>query len=102
MWQRQSVLEFQLMKGCWLKFDYLIEARRYSNRSEAIRDLIHNALVEEEWGRGNDETVGTVSLVYDHHTCDLSDKFTEHQHTHHKEIISALHVLLMQIIVLKW
>jgi hypothetical protein len=44
MWQRQSVLEFQLIKGCWLKFDYLIEARRYSNRSEAIRDLIHNAL----------------------------------------------------------
>lgn len=102
MWQRQSVLEFQLMKGCWLKFDYLIEERWYSNCSEAIRDLIRNALVEEEWGRGNDETVGTVSLVYDHHKRDLSDKLTEHQHTHHKEIISALHVLLMQIIVLKW
>lgn len=88
------------------KFDELIEAKGYSNRSEAIRDLIRNSLVEEVWGRGNEETVGTVSLVYDHHTRDLADKLTEHQHTHHKEIISALHVHLdahhcLEIVVLK-
>jgi CopG family nickel-responsive transcriptional regulator len=88
------------------KFDYLIEKKGYSNRSEAIRDLIRNALVEEEWGRGNEEAVGTLSLVYDHHTRDLSDKLTEHQHTHHKEIISALHVHLdahhcLEVVVIK-
>ena len=88
------------------KFDDLIEAKGYSNRSEAIRDLIRNALVEEEWGRGNEETVGTVSLVYDHHTRDLSDKLTDQQHSHHKEIISALHVHLdahhcLEVVVLK-
>ena len=76
------------------KFDALIDEKGYSNRSEAIRDLIRNALVEEEWARENQEMVGTVSLVYDHHTRDLSDKLTEHQHSHHKEIISALHVHL--------
>jgi len=88
------------------KFDALIDEKGYSNRSEAIRDLIRNALVEEEWGRGNQSTVGTVSLVYDHHTRDLSDKLTEHQHSHHKEIISALHVHLdahhcLEVVVLK-
>jgi CopG family nickel-responsive transcriptional regulator len=88
------------------KFDHLIEEKGYSNRSEAIRDLIRNALVEEEWGRGNEEAVGTLSLVYDHHTRDLSDKLTEHQHTHHKEIISALHVHLdahhcLEVVVIK-
>ena len=88
------------------KFDDLIAAKGYSNRSEAIRDLIRNALVEEQWGGGNEETVGTVSLVYDHHTRDLSDKLTEHQHTHHKEIISSLHVHLdahhcLEVVVLK-
>jgi len=88
------------------KFDELIETKGYSNRSEAIRDLIRNSLVEEVWGRGNEETVGTVSLVYDHHTRDLADKLTEHQHTHHKEIISALHVHLdahycLEVVVLK-
>ena len=60
------------------KFDALIDEKGYSNRSEAIRDLIRNALVEEEWARENQEMVGTVSLVYDHHTRDLSDKLTEH------------------------
>lgn len=88
------------------KFDNLLEEKGYSNRSEAIRDLIRNALVEEEWARANEETVGTVSLVYDHHTRDLSDKLTEHQHSHHKEIISALHIHLdahhcLEVVVIK-
>jgi CopG family nickel-responsive transcriptional regulator len=88
------------------KFDALIDEKGYINRSEAIRDLIRNALVEEEWARENQEMVGTVSLVYDHHTRDLSDKLTEHQHSHHKEIISALHVHLddhhcLEVVVIK-
>ena len=88
------------------RFDSLIDEKGYINRSEAIRDLIRNALVEEEWARENQEMVGTVSLVYDHHTRDLADKLTEHQHSHHKEIISALHVHLdahhcMEVVVIK-
>jgi CopG family nickel-responsive transcriptional regulator len=88
------------------RFDALIAEKGYVNRSEAIRDLIRNALVEEEWTKENDETVGTVSLVYDHHTRDLSDKLTEHQHSHHKEIISSLHVHLdehhcLEVVVIK-
>jgi len=76
------------------KFDSLIDEKGYSNRSETIRDLIRNALVGEEWAQKNQEAVGTVTLVYDHHTKDLSDKLTEHQHSHHEEIVSALHVHL--------
>ena len=88
------------------RFDALIDEKGYINRSESIRDLIRNALVEEEWTRENKEMVGTVSLVYDHHTRDLSDKLTEHQHSHHKEIISALHVHLddhhcLEVVVIK-
>lgn len=88
------------------RFDALIAEKGYVNRSEAIRDLIRNALVEEEWDKEDAETVGTVSLVYDHHTRDLSDKLTECQHSHHKEIISALHVHLdehhcLEVVVIK-
>lgn len=88
------------------RFDRLIDEKGYSNRSEAIRDLIRNALVEEEWSNESEETVGTVSLVYDHHTRDLADKLTEHQHSHHKEIISSLHVHLdahhcLEVVVIK-
>ena len=89
------------------KFDRLIESKGYSNRSEAVRDLIRNALVDEQWARDDqEEMVGTVSLVYDHHTRELSDKLTEHQHSHHRNIISALHVHLdahhcLEVVVLK-
>ena len=75
-------------------FDQLIEQKSYMNRSEAIRDLIRASLVEEQLGSEDQEAVGTVTLVYNHHVRDLSDKLTEHQHSHHDQIISALHVHL--------
>jgi CopG family transcriptional regulator, nickel-responsive regulator len=75
-------------------FDQLIEQKGYMNRSEAIRDLIRSSLVESKWEAGDEETVGTVTLIYNHHVRDLSDKLTEHQHAHHDRIISALHVHL--------
>ena len=75
-------------------FDQLIEQKSYMNRSEAIRDLIRASLVEERLGSEDQEAVGTVTLVYNHHVRDLSDKLTEQQHTYHDRIISALHVHL--------
>ncbi|MFO7984213.1 MAG: nickel-responsive transcriptional regulator NikR [Desulfuromonadales bacterium] len=76
------------------RFDEMTRQKGYINRSEAIRDLIRAALVEDQWGRGEEEIVGTVTLVYDHHTRDLSEKLTEQQHTHHDDIVSTLHVHL--------
>ena len=65
------------MEGSLLaSFDKLIEGKGYSNCSEAVRDLIRNALVDEQWSHEDEEAVGTVSLVYDHHTRELSDKLT--------------------------
>jgi CopG family transcriptional regulator, nickel-responsive regulator len=75
-------------------FDKLIEEKGYVNRSEAIRDLIRASLVELKWEGEEEETVGTVTLVYNHHVRDLSDKLTEHQHAHHDNIVSTLHVHL--------
>jgi CopG family nickel-responsive transcriptional regulator len=88
-------------------FDQLIAGKGYVNRSEAIRDMIRSALVEEQVeSTDNTPTVGTVTLVYDHHTRDLSDKLTEHQHSHHDAIVSALHVHLdahhcLEVIVIR-
>jgi len=88
------------------RFDQHIEDKGYVNRSEAIRDLIRSALVDEEWARDDKEIVGTVTLVYDHHTRDLADKLTDQQHSHHDSIISALHVHLdahhcLEVVVVK-
>jgi len=76
------------------RFDKLVNEKGYANRSEAIRDLIRDALVEQTWEEGTEETVGTVTLVYNHHVRDLSDRLTEQQHNHHHEIVSALHIHL--------
>jgi len=92
----------QLLK----RFDEQIDEKGYKNRSEAIRDLIRNSLVEEELSNDAMNIVGSISLVYDHHTRDLAEKLTDHQHSHSKVIISALHVHLdahhcLEIIVVK-
>ena len=76
------------------KFDGLIVKKGYRNRSEALRDLVRNLLVEEYWTQGGKETVGTVTIVYSHHVRELSEILTEIQHHYHSEIISCLHVHL--------
>jgi CopG family nickel-responsive transcriptional regulator len=76
------------------KFDNVVDHKGYENRSEAIRDLVRNLLVEEEWAAGDAETVGTITLVYDHHVHDLQDNLTELQHNLHEDIISSIHVHL--------
>jgi CopG family nickel-responsive transcriptional regulator len=76
------------------KFDDLISKRGYTNRSEAFRDLIRDELVEEAWGSPERKVVGTVSIVYDHHTRQLSDRLTDLQHEFYHHVLSTLHVHL--------
>lgn len=73
------------------RFDSLIEGEGYMNRSEAIRDLIRERLVEEEW-REEDEVCGGILLVYDHHRHHLTEKITEIQHHFYKLVISTQHI----------
>lgn len=76
------------------KFDALIERKGYRARSEAIRDLIRDRLVEEEWESGDQETVGTITIIYNHHTRELDHALTDLQHQSYHQIVSALHVHL--------
>ena len=75
------------------RFDRLCKRRKYQNRSEALRDLVRDALVRDEW-QGDEEIVGTITLVYDHHTRELGDSLTQVQHDHFDAILSNLHVHL--------
>lgn len=82
------------------------DKKGYTNRSEAIRDLIRDALVEEEWQEPNARVAATVTLIYDHHTRLLGKKLTDLQHDHEKLIISTLHVHLdhdncLEVIILR-
>jgi CopG family nickel-responsive transcriptional regulator len=74
-------------------FDALIQHKGYGSRSEAIRDLIRDALVREETLR-NEEVIGTISIVYDHHQRELQSQLTDRQHDCARLIVSSLHVHL--------
>lgn len=76
------------------KLDRLARKKGYSNRSEAIRDLIRNQFVKEEWGKKGKEVVGTVTLVYSHDAHELAEKLTDLQHSHYKNIVSTTHIHL--------
>jgi len=87
-------------------FDTLINDAGYTNRSEAIRDLIRDTLIKREWLKGDAQTAGIVFLVFDHHRMDLSRKLTHRQHKHHDRIVASMHVHLdehhcLEVVVLK-
>ena len=75
------------------KFDRHIKRRKYTNRSEAIRDLIRDELVKEEWTE-NKEVTGAITVVYDHHTRELVTKVLDIQHDYHNCILSTQHIHL--------
>jgi len=87
------------------KFDARLRKKGYSNRSEAIRDLIRQDLVDQEWSEGF-EVAGAITLIYDHHKRELLNKITDIQHDFQKGIISAQHIHLdhhncLEIIAIK-
>lgn len=81
-------------KSLAAKFDALANERGYTNRSEALRDLIREALVEDEWQRAVGEAVGVITVVYNHEQRELSRKLTHLQHRFSQKIVSTLHVHL--------
>lgn len=76
------------------KFDVLIREKGYENRSQALRDMVREALVERQWADEGAEVAGTITLVYDHHTTGLSDLLNHLQHEYHQSIISTIHIHL--------
>jgi CopG family nickel-responsive transcriptional regulator len=94
-------LEEDLLK----EFDRLISGRGYGNRSEAIRDLIREALLTETID-SNQPVAGTLTLVYDHHVPNLGEKLTEIQHAAGAMVLAATHVHLdhdscLEVIIMK-
>lgn len=76
------------------KFDQWMARRGYTNRSEAVRDLIRAALVEEEWKNPSAEVVATLSIIYDHDQHELAQQLTQLQHADHHAVLCSQHVHL--------
>ncbi|TVY10570.1 nickel-responsive transcriptional regulator NikR [Paenibacillus cremeus] len=76
------------------QFDQYITDQGYTNRSEAIRDLVRKVLLEPSRFNSDQLVAGTIVMVYDHHITNLPLDLMELQHQYHHHIISTMHVHL--------
>ena len=75
-------------------FDARIEQAGYENRSRAVCDIVRGYLVDAQWQEADAPVVGTVTVVYGHHSRDVARKLTELQHDHDDAIVCSTHVHL--------
>jgi CopG family nickel-responsive transcriptional regulator len=86
--------------------DALSEHHGYRNRSEAIRDILRNALVQEKSQQADRQGYAVLSYVYEHEKRDLASRLVSSQHHHHDLSVATLHVHIshedcLEIAVLK-
>ncbi|MEM0467410.1 MAG: nickel-responsive transcriptional regulator NikR [Candidatus Thermoplasmatota archaeon] len=87
-------------------FDQLIQRKGYTNRSEAIRDLIRDFIVKQKTMDPESESLGTLTILYDHHSSSLNERLLSIQHDHHESILTTTHIHIdhhtcLEILVLK-
>jgi len=87
------------------RLETVLKSSGYANRSEFFRDMIRRELVGREWSEDR-ETVGTITLVFDHAAHALSNKLTHVQHHFHDSVLASTHVHLdenicVEVIIVK-
>jgi len=73
-------------------FDADLAQASYGNRSEALRDIIRDFLVRRQWDTPDSPVVGTITIVYDHHTRELQETLTALQHEYGEAVVCTTHV----------
>ncbi len=82
-----------LPAGLLDKLDRRVTSRGYASRSELVRDMIRERLVEDAWQAG-EEVAGVLAIVYDHHQRELAQKLIDIQHNEHVHVLCSTHVHL--------
>ena len=87
-------------------FDLSIGGMGYQNRSEAIRDLIRDHLIQKKVGQSDTNVIGVVTLVYDHRIHHLGDLLADMQHKASLAVNASLHIHLdehncLEVIVIR-
>lgn len=98
-------MSFSIEKPLLQRLEKLVKQSGYTNRSEFVRDMIRQRLVETEWDK-NAEVLGTITLLYDHHQRRLTEKLIDLQHDHHHAVLATTHVhlskaLCAEVIIMK-
>ena len=74
--------------------DYAKRRGTRQNRSEALRDIVREHLVDDALRVPDEVVAGSITMVYDHHTPGLAAQLDKIQHRHHAEVVSTMHVHL--------
>lgn len=88
------------------KFDHLVIQKGYANRSEAVRDLVRDALVQQSWEKEDQIVAGSIVLFYNHQQRNLLEELTKIQHDMHDNILATTHFHLdhsscLELIIVK-
>jgi len=86
-------LSMSIEKSLYDRLEKAVKQSGYTNRSEFVRDMIRKLLIGQEWQKGK-EVIGTITLVYDHHKPNLTEKLTHMQHHLHGKVLATTHVHL--------
>lgn len=81
----------QLLKD----IDMLVEQRGFESRSQAMASMIQHQITEHQCENDDGVMAGTINLVYDHSTPGLQKILADIQHQYINEVISSLHVHLI-------
>lgn len=68
---------------------YVVE-NNFPNRSQAIRKIFENSLIEKKW-KSDQLVAGAVILLYDHHKGDVTTRLNDLQHDYFEVILSTQH-----------
>ncbi|EGV20412.1 nickel-responsive transcriptional regulator NikR [Thiocapsa marina] len=74
------------------ELDRRVVKKGYASRSELVRDLIRERIVEETWERGDVEVAGVLTIVYDHHQRELTQHILDIQHRQYIHVVATTHV----------
>ncbi len=75
--------------------DEYVEENSFSNRSQALRQLVNRHLVEKNW-QCNNQVAGALTLVYNHHKRDIANHLNEIQLHFTGEILSIQRFMLSE------
>ena len=83
-----------LPSGLLKELDKRVGGKAYASRSEFVRDLIRDQILETRWSDSAEDLVGVLTISYDHHQRGLTQRVLDAQHSAYVNILCSTHVHL--------
>jgi len=95
-----------LPRGLLAKLDERVLSRGDTTRSELVRDMIREQILESQWSEGTEDMVGVLTITYNHHQRMLTNRLMHLQHHRYINVLCTTHVHLdhetcLEAIILK-